>query len=240
MVEGTIFLAAQLASSWRDLVYPLGFVAAFAFMGRFALQWLISEAHRKSMVPKSFWQISLIANLLMVLHSILQVQFLVCLVQGLNAVISWRNLNFMQEKSKQVSFRSVLWLLGGVTVILTLIFVLQGFFFFDGNVIWARSPTFFWNEQTPGDLPLIWHILGVIGTVLFASRFWVQWWQTEQHQNSILSTSFWWLSIIGAALSLIYFLPMYDMVNLVGPTFGLIPYIRNLILIKRMEQRPSL
>lgn len=228
-------LATHVLTSWRDWVYPLGFVAAFAFMGRFALQWLISEVHRKSMVTKSFWQLSLFANLVMVVHSVLQIQYFVCLVQACNAVIAWRNLNFMQERVKQVHFRTVLFLLSGAIIGTTAIFLLQGYLFFDGNILWARIPTFFGDQVTSSKLSFEWHLLGVLGMVLFASRFWVQWWLAEKQQSSTLSTSFWWLSITGAVLSLIYFLPMYDMVNLIGPLFGLIPYIRNLVLIKRMR-----
>jgi lipid-A-disaccharide synthase len=76
-------------------------------------------------------------------------------------------------------------------------------------------------------------MLGFTGLLLFNSRFWVQWWSSEKRDSSYLGASFWWLSLIGDTLCLIYFIRLGDIVNLAGPLFGLIPYIRNLMLIKK-------
>jgi lipid-A-disaccharide synthase len=74
-----------------------------------------------------------------------------------------------------------------------------------------------------------------MGLALFSTRFWIQWWCAEQEKKSYLSGSFWWISLIGESLCLIYFLKIHDPVNSIGPAFGLIPYIRNLMLIYKKQ-----
>jgi lipid-A-disaccharide synthase len=69
--------------------------------------------------------------------------------------------------------------------------------------------------------------------VLFSSRFWVQWWHAEKLCQSQLNPLFWWLSLCGGLLSLVYFIHLGDLVNALGPGFGTIPYLRNLMLIYR-------
>lgn len=224
-------------SEWRDLVYPLGFIAALAFTGRFLIQWLASEVQQKSVVTRSFWQLSLIGNLLMVLHSILQMQYSVCVVQACNAVIAWRNLNLMEARAQQTSLTFVFFLLALAIFGSTGIFLLQGLLFFDGTVIWARSPTFFSNSSPT--LPFYWHLIGFVGITLFASRFWIQWWTAEKKQVSLLNAPFWWLSLAGALLSILYFSRMQDVINVIGPIFGLIPYMRNLMLLRKVEARDA-
>ncbi|MEB4941544.1 lipid-A-disaccharide synthase N-terminal domain-containing protein, partial [Pseudomonas aeruginosa] len=49
-----------------------------------------------------------------------------------------------------------------------------------------------------------WHLLGFVGAGLFMSRMWVQWWQSEKAKESVLTPSFWWISLIGASLTLCY------------------------------------
>lgn len=67
---------------WRIQLYCLGFVSAFAFGGRFLLQWLTSEIKGQSTVPRSFWILSLVGNVSLLIHSIIQVQFHVAQTVG--------------------------------------------------------------------------------------------------------------------------------------------------------------
>src|SRR5262249_22248850 len=111
------------------------------------------------------------------------------------------------------------------------LFVAQGLVFHD-TIEWIRLPnTGLFDKAEP--VPYFWHLLGTIGVVLFGARFWVQWWCAEAAQKSFLGPAFWWLSLFGAILSILYFIVIRDIVNLVGPAFGLIPYIRNLMLLKK-------
>lgn len=214
----------------RELLYPLGFVSSLAFSARFLLQWINSEIERKSVVSKGFWHISLLGNLMLLVHSLIQSQFHVCLIQCCNAVISWRNLNLMEPADKQVTFFTVIKMFVGAFLGLFLCFIAISFF--EGEIEWFRLPNA--SAENPG---AFWHVLGCIGLFLFSLRFWVQWWQAERNQRSELSLPFWWLSLVGAALSLVYFIQIHDPVNIVGPAVGLLPYSRNLMLMYRTKPK---
>ena len=220
---------------WRSILYPLGFLSSIAFGARFIVQWLKSEEAGTSVVPLSFWVISLIGNIFLLIHSFIQVQFHICSVQGFNAVISWRNLDLMQSRPSSISFKGVCLLLLGSFFLICSAFTIQDLWF-ARNFDWFRTPIAPWQTEAASTTPLLWHLLGTFSFFLFSSRFWIQWWLAEQARSSYFPLSFWWLSLIGALLSIAYFLRIHDTVNLVGPLFGLIPYIRNLMLQSRVQQ----
>ena len=76
-------------------------------------------------------------------------------------------------------------------------------------------------------------LLGMLGQVLFFSRFLVQWIASEKKGKSTIPLSFWWLSIGGGLLLLIYALWREDPVITLGQSVGLFVYVRNLVLIRR-------
>lgn len=223
----------MMIEGWREFLYPLGFLSSLAFGARFILQWLASEIERRSVVTKSFWHFSLIGNMLLLIHSLIQVQFHVCLIQACNAVISWRNLNLMEEPSRQMSLRFVLYLLLGSVAAVCAIFLLQGYLLGSSFIDWFRLPM--WDDQAPRQVDIGWHFVGAIGLVLFSSRFWIQWWYAEQAKESYLGKPFWWLSLVGGVLSLVYFVRIDDPVNVLGPALGMIPYVRNLMLLNHQR-----
>lgn len=226
--------------NWREILYPLGFLPALIFGIRGLAQWITSEIKQKSVVSKSFWKLSLVGNICLLIHSLIQMQYHVCLIQSCNAIISWRNLNLMQEKGLQVSLKRVILFMILAVVGSSLAFVIQDYFFYNGSIHnWFRIPTTPW-QNTLQKIPDVWHLIGFIGLVLFSSRFWIQWWFAEKQKVSYLGSQFWWTTLIGDALTLAYFVRIADPVNFIGPIFGLIPYIRNLILIKKAKSATSL
>lgn len=76
-------------------------------------------------------------------------------------------------------------------------------------------------------------LLGMLGQVLFFSRFLIQWIASEKKGKSTIPLSFWWLSIGGGLLLLIYALWREDPVITLGQSVGLFVYVRNLVLIRR-------
>ncbi len=74
-------------------------------------------------------------------------------------------------------------------------------------------------------------LLGLIGQACFFSRFLVQWVASERQRRSVVPTAFWYLSIIGGLLVLIYALWRRDPIFILGQSVGLVVYTRNLILI---------
>lgn len=222
---------------WREILYPLGFLSALAFSARMLVQWLTSEVSGRSIVMPGFWKLSLIGNILLAIHSLVQVQFHVCVIQACNAVISWRNLNLMQPFECQYSLTRTLQILGIAILSVLALFMLQGHFLMTGGQEWFRIPIAPWQTTTHNQLTLAWHLFGFAGLVLFNSRFWIQWWCAEKHRESYLGAPFWWVSLSGEIICLVYFLTINDAVNFVGPAVALVPYIRNLMLIYKPPVR---
>ncbi len=81
-----------------------------------------------------------------------------------------------------------------------------------------------------------WLILfGFFAQFVFFLRFLVQWLASEKEKKSVIPMSFWYLSIIGSILILIYAVKREDPVFSVAQFLALFIYIRNIILRKKQE-----
>jgi lipid-A-disaccharide synthase-like uncharacterized protein len=78
-----------------------------------------------------------------------------------------------------------------------------------------------------------WKVLGWLGNAVFFSRFFVQWYATEKLKRVVVPTAFWWLSLAGSFLLLVYSLHKRDSVFIFAYLFTWIPYIRNLVIHHR-------
>ncbi len=226
----------MLLDHWREWLYPFGYLAQLVFGLRLLQQWFVSEQHQKSIVTPIFWRLSVIGNVLLVVHGFIQLQFHVTAIQLCNAIIAWRNLNLMKEPNSQFKLRTVIVLMVGLNGLLALFFVLPNFLFDQWTIEWFRLPT--WNGQAVRNVSILWHILGTLGMMLFASRFWAQWLIAEWEHRSIVRPLFWWLSFCGGIVSVVYANYIGDPVNGIGPGLGLISYIRNLMLIHKKGAKP--
>ena len=74
-------------------------------------------------------------------------------------------------------------------------------------------------------------IVGFGGQALFASRFIIQWISSESVGRSIIPIAFWYCSVGGGAVMLIYAIWREDPVFICGQGLGLFIYLRNLYLI---------
>jgi len=221
---------------WRQILYPLGFLSSLMFGGRILIQWAASEIKQTSVVPKLFWQLSLIGNILLIIHSFIQVQYHVFAIQIGNALISWRNLNLMTPKESQMRLKNVIILFITSFSLLSFLFFISNNLNGSDSLSWFRTPTNVFFQTSLRQINTNWHIFGFIGLTLFSSRFWIQWIYSERKKTSVLSPLFWWLSLIGDLIILVYFAKIKDPVNLIGPLFGLIPYVRNLMLLKKSDK----
>ncbi|ATR83343.1 hypothetical protein CYD26_08005 [Pseudomonas sp. FFUP_PS_473] len=79
----------------------------------------------------------------------------------------------------------------------------------------------------------LWLILGFTGQAVFTGRFLLQWIYSEVKKRSLIPVGFWYLSILGSALLLVYAIYRQDPVFIAGQAFGFIVYLRNLQLIAR-------
>lgn len=221
---------------WRQFLYPIGFISSLFFGARILVQWLSSELKQKSVTPKLFWQISLLGNLFLSLHSLIQIQFHVYLIQMVNGFISWRNLDLMKKEESRLNLKKTLFLFFSLILSSIIFFFLFNHLGGETFSSWFRIPTSIFHHSDDTIIHPIWHFFGFIGLTLFSSRFWIQWIYAEKEQKSSLNQTFWILSLIGDLCVLFYFFKIKDPVNLVGPIFGLIPYIRNLMLIKQTKE----
>lgn len=82
-----------------------------------------------------------------------------------------------------------------------------------------------------------WIAFGVVGQLIFALRFILQWIASEKKKESHIPVLFWYLSLLGSIILLIYAIKRKDPVFILGQSTGFIVYIRNLMLIykKRMK-----
>ena len=83
----------------------------------------------------------------------------------------------------------------------------------------------------------IWVAVGFLGQLLFFTRFIIQWIASERKGESVIPVAFWYFSISGALIILIYAIYRNDPVFIVGQGLALLIYTRNLILISRNEQK---
>lgn len=80
-----------------------------------------------------------------------------------------------------------------------------------------------------------WVVFGFLAQFVFFLRFAVQWWVSEKEKKSIVPKSFWYLSIVGSVMILIYALKRGDIVFITAQFLALFIYVRNIMLGKRQE-----
>lgn len=76
-----------------------------------------------------------------------------------------------------------------------------------------------------------WVILGFAAQGLFTMRFVIQWIASERARKSVMPVAFWFFSIGGGALLLVYALYRRDPVFIAGQSLGLVVYLRNVYFI---------
>ena len=81
-----------------------------------------------------------------------------------------------------------------------------------------------------------WLLLGFIAQGVFSARFVVQWIASEMKKKSTVPKVFWYLSLLGSSLLLIYSIHKKDPVFILGQSLGSIIYVRNLMLFKEENE----
>jgi len=76
-----------------------------------------------------------------------------------------------------------------------------------------------------------WVALGFVAQAFFTMRFVVQWIASERARKSVIPVAFWFFSMGGGVLLLIYALYRRDPVFIAGQALGLLVYTRNLYFI---------
>jgi len=105
-------------------------------------------------------------------------------------------------------------------------------------------------EQRRGSLPwvyrlldvtslvgVIWVAFGFAGQAVFMGRMVAQWRASEKAQSSVVPPVFWWLSLLGSSMLMVYFLWRKEIVGFLGQSTGWFIYIRNLWFIYGKSDR---
>ncbi len=76
-----------------------------------------------------------------------------------------------------------------------------------------------------------WLAFGLIAQMFFTARFLVQWIASERAGNSVVPMAFWFCSMGGGLMTLVYGLVKREPVIIMGQLFATIIYLRNIMLI---------
>jgi lipid-A-disaccharide synthase-like uncharacterized protein len=78
-----------------------------------------------------------------------------------------------------------------------------------------------------------WLVFGIAAQLLFTARFIVQWIVSERLGKSVVPLAFWFLSMGGGVMLLIYGLVRREPIIIMGQALAVFIYLRNLMLIFR-------
>jgi lipid-A-disaccharide synthase-like uncharacterized protein len=83
----------------------------------------------------------------------------------------------------------------------------------------------------------LWVAFGLAGQAVFMGRMVVQWRASEKAKSSVVPPVFWWLSLLGSSMLIVYFLWRKEIVGFLGQSTGWFIYIRNLWFIYGKSDR---
>ncbi len=195
------------------LIIGLGFLAQALFFTRTIAQWFKSEQEGEVISPTIYWQISLLASILMLTYGILRNDFAIVVGQFLVYSIYIRNLQLKK------AWQKMHWAIKSLALIVPLIYL--GWLVFSGNF-----STIFNNE----DVSLFWMIWGTAAQMVFISRFFYQWLYSENRKESVLPLGFWIISTVGSLMIFTYSISRLDPVLFAAHSLGLFIYTRNILL----------
>lgn len=198
----------------------VGLSAQLAFSARFLLQWMLSERARRSLLPVHFWFFSVIGAVLLLAYAAHQRDPVIVLGQVIGLAIYLRNIELMRRGSGQYVVHFLWpWL------------ALAAMAIGSGLLSHALPISAAARRSSP---PFM--LLGFVGQLLFTGRFLVQLYFSERARASVNPVLFWHLSISGSSLLLAYALSTGDLVIILGQSFGMVVYLRNLSLIRAQRQ----
>lgn len=86
-----------------------------------------------------------------------------------------------------------------------------------------------------------WKAVGLLGSLMFTSRWFVQLYYTRKHKRVVMPMAFWWLSVAGSALLLSYFVVgKNDSVGIISNLFPVFVSTYNLVThMRHMRSRQA-
>lgn len=198
------------------MIIAIGLLAQCFFSARILLQWIMSERAREVLSPSLFWILSLCGSYLLCLYGWLRDDFSIVLGQFISYYIYLYNL-----KLKGI-WQHVHTLLKGLLLLTPLVAL---------AFVAAHAPQAYDKFFHQAGLPLWMIAYGSAGQIIFTLRFIYQMINSHSHGESRLPAGFWILSLIGSITIVTYGIMRLDVVLILGQSFGIVAYIRNLMLL---------
>lgn len=197
------------------LIFGIGLLAQCFFSARVFVQWILSEKRHEVVSPSLFWIFSLTGSILFFLYGWLRQDFSIIFGQFISYYVYIGNLRLKGVLGRLP--RAVPWLLVLIpfgAVAATLADVPR---FID---------TFLLNDAVP-----LWALVwGTVGQFVFTMRFVYQWLYSRHEGESLLPETFWLISLTGSLLIVSYGIWRADWILMLGQSFGLVAYIRNILI----------
>jgi len=100
--EGNALFKLFNITGWGSLIWvAIGFAGQIAFFGRMAVQWVVSEKQRQSVVPEVFWYLSLFGGVALFTYFVWRADFVGVLGQSSGIVIYARNIRLIRKKRRR-------------------------------------------------------------------------------------------------------------------------------------------
>ncbi len=190
-----------------------GLIGNALFTGRMLVQWWASERAGRSVVPVAFWWMSLAATAVLLTYAYGRRDIPFIIGMSVTLVPYIRNLSIYYRPHKPPRP------LGPILA---------------AAILLGCVPVLIWREE---ELNHGWFWVGLLGNAIFMSRFFVAWVYSERRRRATLPLMFWWLSLVGSLILLSYSVAGGDLVFILAFTFNGIPYVRNIMLIRRERRR---
>lgn len=209
-------LDLQFSIGIFGLTFPVTVLTLFGLLGnvcftsRQLIQWAAAERSGKAVVPVAFWWLSLAGAIIFIAYAYARMDIPFIILTAATLVPYIRNLRIYYAPSRPARSGPVLLAVAVVLGIIPLVV--------------------FWEEETLKDG---WFLLGLAGSAVFGSRFYLQWVQSESRRKNVMSLQFWYLSLAGSALLLVYAIIRQDLVFTLSYLFNFIPYLRNIAIIQK-------
>ncbi len=195
----------------------LGIIGGILFFGRFYVQWIVSELRKESVIPVSFWYMSIAGSLLLFPYAVYRVSPGGTVSLCFNVVVYTRNLVHVWRARGTLRpfWNNAIHVAAGAIVAVALVLTV-----------------FTWRHAygTGGEGFWLWTAVWAAGQGLFFLRFLVQWLATEYNRRSTVPRAFWHLSIAGTVFHMFYFVYRMDWILAVGTIADGFIYVRNLYL----------
>ncbi len=93
-------MLTEIGRAMQDPWVVVGFAGQILFFGRFLVQWIVAERRGESVVPVSFWYLSITGGLVLLAYSVHQRDPVFIAGQSIGAFVYTRNLILIHRRRK--------------------------------------------------------------------------------------------------------------------------------------------